>query len=427
MKMYPLLRPYLMLVHAAALTFVCTAALAVSPPPDGGYPNENTAEGQDALFSLTSGSGNTALGDQALYSCTTGSGNIAVGGFALGSTTTGSFNIAIGGLASNTTGNNNIAISGNALEYNTTGSYNIAIGNLALYFNLTGTRNTAVGNSALEGGFDDNGTTGSDNTAVGGGALGDNTAGNQNTATGSLALIANSIGNGNTATGYSALYNTQESNNTAVGINAMLNSTSGSNNVALGANAGSLLTTGSNNIDIGNQGKSDDTNMIRIGTKGVQTKALIAGIRGTTAPGGIAVYVDTNGRLGTATSSARFKTDIEPMDEASESILSLEPVTFRYKHELDPDGIAQFGLVAEQVAKVNPDLVARDDDGKPYTVRYEAVNAMLLNEFLKAHRKLEQQDATISELRSAVSRQQEQIAALASQVNTVSKALDANN
>ena len=132
-----------------------------------------------------------------------------------------------------------------------------------------------------------------------------------------------------------------------------------------------------------------ESGRIRLGTKGKQTSTYIAGISGVAVAGGVGVIVDSNGHLGTVVSSARFKDEIQPMDKASEAILALKPVTFRYKHELDPDGIPQFGLVAEQVEKVNPDLVARDEQGKPYTVRYEAVNAMLLNEFLKAHRKVE--------------------------------------
>ena len=170
------------------------------------------------------------------------------------------------------------------------------------------------------------------------------------------------------------------------------NNTTGSNNIALGFNAGFNLTTGSNNIDIGNTGvAAGESNTIRIGTEGTQKATFIAGISGVTVAGGVGVIIDTNGHLGTVVSSARFKDEIKPMDKASEAILALQPVTFRYKKELDPDGIPQFGLVAEQVEKVNPDLVARDEQGKPYTVRYEAVNAMLLNEFLKEHRKVEEQ------------------------------------
>ena len=170
------------------------------------------------------------------------------------------------------------------------------------------------------------------------------------------------------------------------------------NNIAVGQQAGVNLTTGGNNIDIGNNGVVAEAKTIRIGTTGKQTNAYIAGISGATVPTGVAVIVDTNGHLGTMTSSARFKDEIKPMDKASEAILSLRPVTFHYKRDLDPEGIAQFGLVAEEVEKVNPDLVARDEQGKPYTVRYEAVNAMLLNEFLKARRQIDAQQKQIEAL-----------------------------
>jgi Chaperone of endosialidase len=173
----------------------------------------------------------------------------------------------------------------------------------------------------------------------------------------------------------------------------------------LGANAGLHLTTGSNNIDIGAAGFAGDSNTIRIGGA-AQTATFISGIRGVTVAGGVGVMVGINGQLGTTTSSARFKEAIKPMDKASEAILALKPVTFRYKKELDPEGIPQFGLVAEQVEKVNPDLVARDEQGKVYSVRYEAVNAMLLNEFLKEHRKVQEQQATITQVKSALAKEE---------------------
>ena len=196
----------------------------------------------------------------------------------------------------------------------------------------------------------------------------------------------------NTAIGVETLVrNTTGSSNTALGFFALINNTTGNNNIAVGEHAGSNLTIGSNNIDIGNFGKVGESNKIRIGTTGTHNGAFIAGIRGVTVASGVGVIVGTDGKLGTVVSSARFKEAIKPMDKASETILALQPVTFRYKKELDPDGIPQFGLVAEEVEKVNPDLVARDEQGKPYTVRYEAVNAMLLNEFLKEHRKVEEQ------------------------------------
>src|SRR5207248_6099022 len=192
--------------------------------------------------------------------------------------------------------------------------------------------------------------------------------------------------------------------NTAMGIQALNNNTSGSNNTALGALAGQNLTTGNNNIDIGANvlGTAGESGKIRIGKQGTQNGTFIAGIFGVTMTGS-PVVVSSNGKLGiSGTSSARFKTAVKAMDKASEALLALKPVTFRYKEEIDPDGIPQFGLVAEEVEKVNPDLITRDEEGKPTTVRYEAVNAMLLNEFLKEHRKVER-------LEGIVTQQQKQI------------------
>src|SRR5439155_16342906 len=246
--------------------------------------------------------------------------------------------------------------------------------------------NTFLGDDALV-----NNTTGLYNTANGDWALDNNTTGNSNTATGQYALTYNTTGYENTATGYGALFsNTTGYENTAIGLNALFNNTTGQNNVALDLGAGGHLTTGSNNIDIGNLGGASDSRKIRIGTLGTHNATFIAGISGATVPTGVAVIVDASGHLGTTTSSARFKDGIKPMEKASEAILALKPVTFRYKYDLDPEGIPQLGLVAEEVEKVNPDLVARDDQGKPYTVRYEAVNAMLLNEFLKEHREVQE-------------------------------------
>ena len=200
--------------------------------------------------------------------------------------------------------------------------------------------------------------------------------------------------------------NTTGGNNSANGFQALQSNTTGSNNIALGSLAGANFTTGSNNIDIGNPGVAAESNTIRIGTGGTQTVTFIAGIRGVAVAGGQPVAVNANGQLGIRASSARFKEAIKPMDEASENIFSLQPVTFRYKKELDPKGIPQFGLVAEQVAEVDPDLVARDDQGKPFSVRYDEVNTMLLNEFLKEHRKVQEQEATLTQLKSTVARQQ---------------------
>ena len=289
-------------------------------------------------------------------------------------------------LLNNTTGNRNTATGERALLSNTTGESNTAIGASALSSNTTGNENTATGERALL-----NNTTGFLNTAIGLNALFNNTIGRLNTATGSGALFGNTTGISNTANGSAALFfNTTGNDNVAVGDTALLRNSTGSSNIALGFKAGRNLTTGNNNIDIGNMGVAGESNTIRIGTTGTQTATFIAGISGATVPTGIAVVVDADGHLGTTTSSARLKEAIKPMDKASEAILALKPVTFRYKHELDPEGIPQFGLVAEDVEKVNSDLVARDDEGKPYTVRYEAVNAMLLNEFIKEHREVQE-------------------------------------
>ena len=338
-----------------ALTLVCFGLLpnARATDTNGALPNGNNADGIGVLTSLTSGAWNSGFGFEALNQDTTGSLNTATGLRALFNNTEGDANTANGMMA---------------LFSNTTGESNVAIGAQALVFNIDGGFNTAVGTQALS-----SNTTALGNTAVGAGALFNNTEGNQNVA----------IGNG-----------------------ALFSNTTGSLNIALGWSAGQNLTTGNNNIDIFNLGVAGESNTIRIGTSPLQTATYIAGVSGATTSGGVAVFVDTDGKLGTLTSSARFKDEIKPMDKASEAILALKPVTFRYKKEIDPKNIPQFGLVAEDVAKVHPDLVARDAKGELYTVRYEAVNAMLLNEFLKEHRTVQEQKATIAELKSTVAKQE---------------------
>jgi hypothetical protein len=265
-------------------------------------------------------------------------------------------------------------------------------------------RNTVLGEDALF-----SVTDGVSNTGIGFNALYHNSTGFVNTATGSSALDSNTTGVANTATGSAALFNnTTGAVNTAIGVAALGRNTTGSNNIALGAGAGANLNTGDNNIDIGNLGADQEANTIRIGTQGIQTATFIAGVSGAGVTGQ-AVKVNDAGQIGTAPSSARFKQNIRPMDKASEAIHALKPVTFVYKKEIDSEGIPQFGLVAEEVAKINPDLVARDEEGKPYTVRYEAVNAMLLNEFLKEHRKVESLE---KQLKAADAKQEEKISAL---------------
>jgi Chaperone of endosialidase len=391
-------RAFLIIPFVAAC-FALSARLQATCQ-DACLTNDNTVQGDDALISLTTGTDNTAIGFNALFSNTTGYQNTATGSDALYSNTLGYGNTAIGfeALFSNTTGYGNAAIGFEALSSNTTGSYNTGIGDIALSHNTTGLGNTASGYLALY-----LNTTGYGNTASGVAALSHNVTGGANTANGVSALAFNTEGNNNTADGISALVNNTTGNsNTAIGRQALLSNTTGSNNIGLGLGAGRNLTSGDSNIDIGNVGVAAESDTIRIGTRGIETATFIAGISGVTVPGGVAVIVDNNGQLGTVVSSERFKDEIRPMDKVSEAILALNPVTFRYKHELDPERIPQFGLVAEQVEKVNPDLVARDGQGKPYTVRYEAVNAMLLNEFLKEHGKVEKLEATVAQQQKAL-------------------------
>jgi uncharacterized coiled-coil protein SlyX len=453
-------RPVLLL--ALACFAFSPMAEAVTPPPDGGYPNKNTAEGEEALFrlSLGSGSGNTAIGFHALHDSQDGLGNTAIGSEAL-ERNTANYNTATGrgALSFNTTGFANTALGNGALENNTNGGYNTATGvsalrantasentaygAFALTLNTTGKQNTASGFQALGNnvtGFSNtatgynalsSNTSGVGNAADGNFALYKNTTGGNNTAMGNFALLSNTIGNYNTASGSTALeFNSTGNSNTAFGNSALLNNTTGSLNVALGNNAASNLTTGSNNIVIGAGvlGAAGDANKIRIG-KSTHAATYIGGIYNKTiaSGSGVGVMIDANGKLGTVVSSARFKEAIKPMHKASEAILALEPVTFRYKHELDPDGLPQFGLIAEQVEKVDANLVVRGEDGKVNTVRYEAVNAMLLNEFLKEHRKVEEQQATITRLASRLAKQeltgaqqQKQIEALTATVQKVS-------
>jgi hypothetical protein len=316
-------------------------AHAVSPAPDGGYPGGNTAEGQTALLSLT------------------------------------------------------------------TGTYNTAVGWLSLKSDTTGSFNTALGAGTLQA------NTGDENTATGTGALLSNTTGAFNTANGAFALFSNTGGNDNTAVGFGALEsNTTGAVNTANGVFALGNNTTGQRNIALGFSAGAGVTTASGVICIGNGGQN------------VNDTCFIDNIREVTTQNAnaIPVLIDSLGQLGTASSSRRFKKEIKPMDEVSESILALKPVTFHYK--TDKTDTPQFGLIAEEVAEVNPDLVVRDAGGEIYTVRYDAVNAMLLNEFLKEHRKVEELEATIArqqrDSQATATQQQKQIEALTAGLQKVS-------
>lgn len=374
----------------SALGIVCLAllptpnAVGVTPTPDGGYPNWNTAEGQDALLHLTTGGFNTAIGGHALYGATSDSNNTAVGAFALAANNPGSAHVAVGqgALRSSSGSSGNVAVGYQALHRNTDGSGNTAIGNSALLFNTTGYNNTATGDNALL-----------------------NNAGIENTGTGAYALDVN--------TG---------DDNTAIGAYAIESNTTGKFNIALGVLAGSALTTGDYNIDIGNEGVVDEGHTIRIGDSN-QTDTYIAGINGRTVSGGVAVYVNTDGKLGTVTSSARYKQNIKAMGKASEVLVALRPVTFRYKQELDPKAMLQFGLVAEDVEKINPDLVVRDKEGKPYSVRYEQINAMLLNEFLKEHKAFLEEQRKVQELETARTDEEREIAELQQQLKSQAAAI----
>jgi hypothetical protein len=266
-------------------------------------------------------------------------------------------------------------------------------------------------------------TAGINNSAFGTNALNKLTIGNNNAAQGNSAQFSLIDGNNNTALGVLALrLNISGDDNTAVGRDALLNNTTGNFNTAIGHQAGNAITRNWN-IDIGKDvfgigGATGDNFVTRIGIGDVtdphaQVACYIGGIYGITIGGGAQVYVNSFGQLGTINSSRRFKDEIEPMDKASEAILALKPVTFRYKKEIEPKGTPQFGLIAEDVEKVNPDLVIRDHEGKINTVRYEAVNAMLLNEFLKEHRKVEQLK---NDFQTTVAQQQKEIQALTAQL-----------
>jgi hypothetical protein len=317
------------------------AAPQVAPPADGCYPGFTTAEGCNALNFLTTGAGNTGLGWYSLYVDTTGSYNTGVGPGAL----------VLNNADSNT------AVGAAALLLNTSGTENTANGTDALVYNDTGSENSAFGAFAL---FN---STGQNNTAIGARALLNNTSGSFNTAIGQAALLNNDTGG----------------SNIAIGVQALGNNTSGSNNIALGDTAGSGLTTGSGNLYIGGTGS----------VAGESNHTYIQNINVTTVSGGgtDTVTVDlTTGLLGHLSSSRRYKEGIKSMDNTSEALFALKPVTYRYKKEIDSSQSLAFGLIAEEVADVNPDLVARNAEGQPEAVHYEMVNAMLLNEFLKEHR-----------------------------------------
>jgi hypothetical protein len=382
---------------------------------DGSY---NTANGAYTLYHNTSGNENTASGAYTLYSNTIGDQNTASGVTALNSNTTGNYNTASGyqALKLSTTGDSNTASGTNALYHNTTGNANTASGVDALFSNTTGSTNMASGGNAL---FSN--TTGDNNTASGFYALFSNTTGIYNMANGYESLYSNTIGGFNAANGAFVLYsNTTGNFNTAAGPGALFSNTIGSNNVAIGTTAGFALTTGSGNVCIG------------AGVKGVAGESNTTRIRNvyTTVANGRAVYVNSDNKIGTLSSSRRFKHDIQPMDRRSETLFALKPVTFRYKKDADPSQALSFGLIAEDVAEVSPELITRDEEGKPQTVRYEAVNAMLLNEFLKEHKKVEELRSTIAqqknEFQSAIAELSARMKEQDGKIQRVSAQIDLN-
>jgi hypothetical protein len=462
-------------------------AQAVIPPPDGGYPGGNTAEGQAALLSLTTGTHNTAVGWFSLRSNATGNFNTALGAGTL-ALNNGDSNTAtgVGALILNTSGTQNTANGTAAMVHNSTGfnnsalgafalnsnvggptfgdgSFNNAIGANALFSNVDGFSNNALGASAL---FENihaaantavgdlalafNDVTGNNvawhNTAVGALALFNNADGDSNTAVGYAALANNNgpAGSRNTAVGFEALSSLSASgngfSNTAVGSSALSSNVSGSNNVAIGDRALSVNQNGGYNTVVGFEagqnveggdniyigesaglGITTESSTTRIGNPGFVDHCYIAGIVGN-GPFGGDVSIDlATGQLGVGVSSQRFKKDIDPMDRASEAIFSLKPVTFHYKN--DATNTPRFGLIAEEVAKVNPALIAVDKEGKPYSVRYEAVNAMLLNEFLKAHQKVEELQATVARQQKGMEVLTAQLKEQAAQIQKVSSQL----
>jgi uncharacterized coiled-coil protein SlyX len=407
-----MIRSFLLIPLLLACFALPPAAQAVIPPPDGGYPGGNTAEGEAALLNLTSGTFNTAVGLLSLNGLKEGKFNTGLGaGTLLSNVADENTATGAGALLSNTTGNLNTANGAFALFLNTEGVSNTATGDRVLFSNTSGSANSAFGSGALA-----SNTVGFNNTANGMAVLFHNTSGRDNTANGVQALISNTTGGGNTANGDIALFNnTTGGDNTADGTGALQNNTTGSGNTALGAGAGLGVFTASHVIAIGTNGAD------------VSDSCFIGNIRGarTANADAISVVIDSAGQLGTLSSSRWFKKEIKPMDKTSEAIFALRPVAFHYKN--DKTSMPQFGLIAEEVAEVNPDLVVRDDQGEIYTVRYEAVNAMLLNEFLKEHKKveaehskIEKQEATITELKSDLAEQHKQIQALAAGLQKVS-------
>ena len=418
--------------------------------------NNNTATGYLALFYNSTASANTATGANSLRQTTTGTFNTATGFDALRMNTTGEWNTAHGvnALRNNTTGGRNTAAGGYALQSNTTGQYNTATGYLALVYNTTGYANTATGTGALvhnttghhntAAGLDalHDATTSSYNTAFGGAALHDNTAGHRNTASGYAALTSNTSGSRNAAFGADAMKNNVSGNdNTVVGF-AAFEGTAGSSNVAIGSGAlgpaaisfnvaigdeAGSSTNGSSNILMNSLGVAGESNVLRIGG-GTGTavrdldKTFIHGISGRTVTGGAAVFVNASGQLGTSTSSRRFKEDIRDLDSAAtERLLQLRPVSFRYKSGAvtSEDRPIEVGLIAEEVAKVYPELVVYDDEGNPFTIRYHHLSTLLLDQVQELHAALVEQRRVLEDVHREAAATRSMLAATQNEVTAL--------
>ncbi len=400
-------------------------AQAVGPDTDGSIPGSNNGEGVGVLVSRTTGIWNTGTGFEALNHLTAGNQNTATGLRALASDVNGGYNTGTGVLSlfSNTSGFFNSATGAYSLANNTIGLRNTAAGYAALYRNADGTDNTAAGFAALyhnttaafNCAFGEfalfNNLKAWTNNAFGVEALFNNLTGETNNAFGTGALFANTEGESNNAFGHDALESTETGVwNNAFGFQALDSNVSGSFNTAIGDSAG-FDVTGDGNVCIGEgvfgeTGVDDSTYIRNINTT---AQPIVVGVDGVT--------VDlTTGRLGHGVSSQRYKEQIKPMDKASELLFSLKPVTYRYKKEIDPKQTLDFGLIAEEVAKVSPELAIRDAKGQVSNVRYNAINAMLLNEFLKEHQQVVEQQATIAELKSTVAQQQKGMDVLTAQL-----------
>ncbi len=337
-------------------------ALSLALVPAAGAGVNNTATGQGALQSVTTGSANTATGASALTSDTTGSSNTGTGAYALLLNVSGTANTGTG-----------VA----ALLANSSGYDNTATGAVAMYYNTTGHGNTADGRDALQR----------------------NTTGSYNSAVGTSSLFNNAGGGYNTALGYRALYM----------------NTTGTYNIAIGAGAGLYGSTGTHNIYIGNVGDPTDNGIIRIGSPEDHARFFAAGVSGVNVGGDAAeVFVNSSGQLGILGSSRAFKEDIHDMGEASDGLLRLRPVTFRYKDDAGSgEGSLQYGLIAEEVAKVYPELVVRSETGAVRSVRYHLLSAMLVNELQKEHKRLQAQEGEIQDLLARLSALEAQVNARA--------------